>query len=101
MSLSLLILLSAVILSTWGGDITPLCAEEQRNRAAHLQQNQQRENRLATSASPYLRSARFQAIDWHEYGEEAFALAKMLDRPILLDIGAIWCHWCHVMDEET
>ncbi len=100
MSLFLLILLSTGILSTWGG-ITPLCAEEQRNRAAHLQQNQQRENRLARSASPYLRSARFQAIDWHEYGEEAFALAKMLDRPILLDIGAIWCHWCHVMDEET
>ncbi len=59
------------------------------------------ENRLAESSSPYLRSARFQLIDWHEYGEEAFALARRLDRPILLDIGAIWCHWCHVMDEET
>ncbi|MBI4381810.1 MAG: DUF255 domain-containing protein [candidate division NC10 bacterium] len=28
-------------------------------------------------------------------------MAKKLDRPVLLDIGAIWCHWCHVMDEET
>src|SRR5690606_34156221 len=23
------------------------------------------------------------------------------DRPILLDVGAVWCHWCHVMDAET
>src|SRR3989454_878982 len=21
--------------------------------------------------------------------------------PILLDIGAVWCHWCHVMDGES
>jgi uncharacterized protein YyaL (SSP411 family) len=60
-----------------------------------------KENRLATAKSPYLFSARYQAIDWYEYGEDAFRMAKELDRPILLDIGAIWCHWCHVMDEET
>src|SRR5437870_9182496 len=24
-----------------------------------------------------------------------------LDRPILLSISAVWCHWCHVMDETT
>ena len=23
------------------------------------------------------------------------------DRPVLLDIGAVWCHWCHVMDGES
>ncbi len=38
-------------------------------------------------------------IRWREWGEEAFAEAKAQDKPILLDIGAVWCHWCHVMDD--
>ena len=58
-------------------------------------------NRLQHSTSPYLRSAAHQPIDWYEWGEAAFARAKELDRPILLDIGAVWCHWCHVIDRES
>ena len=42
-----------------------------------------------------------QPIQWNEWGEEAFAIAKRENRPILLDIGAVWCHWCHVMDRES
>jgi uncharacterized protein len=59
------------------------------------------ENRLKDSASPYLRSAAHQPIDWHEWGDGAFAQAKDQDKPILLDIGAVWCHWCHVIDRES
>jgi uncharacterized protein YyaL (SSP411 family) len=59
------------------------------------------ENRLKDSASPYLRSAAHQPIDWHEWGEAAFARAESEDKPILLDIGAVWCHWCHVIDRES
>jgi hypothetical protein len=59
------------------------------------------ENRLKDSASPYLRSAAHQPIDWHEWGDAAFARAKAEDKPILLDIGAVWCHWCHVIDRES
>lgn len=40
-------------------------------------------------------------IAWQEWGEAAFARARAEDRPILLAIGAVWCHWCHVMDETT
>jgi uncharacterized protein YyaL (SSP411 family) len=58
-------------------------------------------NRLQNSASPYLRSASHQPIDWHEWNEQAFARAKAEDKPILLDIGAVWCHWCHVIDRES
>ena len=58
-------------------------------------------NRLAQAASPYLRSAAHQPVDWHEWGEEAFARARADDKPILLDIGAVWCHWCHVIDRES
>jgi len=59
------------------------------------------QNTLATASSPYLREAATQPIAWYPWGDEPFRLAKALDRPILMDIGAIWCHWCHVMDEQT
>ena len=59
------------------------------------------ENRLKDSASPYLRSAAHQPIDWYEWGDAAFERAKADDKPMLLDIGAVWCHWCHVIDRES
>ncbi|MDT8369967.1 MAG: thioredoxin domain-containing protein [Longimicrobiales bacterium] len=62
---------------------------------------QELENELAGATSPYLRSAADQPVAWQEWGPDAFALARELDRPIWLDIGAIWCHWCHVMDRES
>jgi uncharacterized protein YyaL (SSP411 family) len=58
-------------------------------------------NRLKDSASPYLRSASHQPIDWYEWGEEAFSKARAEGKPVLLDIGAVWCHWCHVIDRES
>jgi uncharacterized protein len=57
--------------------------------------------RLAAATSTYLRSAAEQPIEWHPWGPEPFELARRTGRPILLDIGASWCHWCHVMDEGT
>jgi uncharacterized protein YyaL (SSP411 family) len=59
------------------------------------------ENRLAKETSTYLRGAAHQPVQWYPWGEEAFRRAKELDRPILLDIGATWCHWCHVIDRES
>ncbi|MFZ0586950.1 MAG: thioredoxin domain-containing protein, partial [Candidatus Sulfotelmatobacter sp.] len=58
-------------------------------------------NSLARASSAYLRSAMHQPIRWHEWGEEAFAAAQRENKPMLLDIGAVWCHWCHVMDRES
>jgi len=42
-----------------------------------------------------------QPIQWQEWGPEAFATAQRENKPMLLDIGAVWCHWCHVMDRES
>jgi uncharacterized protein YyaL (SSP411 family) len=42
-----------------------------------------------------------QPVDWNEWGADAFAKAQQQDKPMLLDIGAVWCHWCHVMDRES
>ena len=58
-------------------------------------------NPLARASSSYLRSAKHQPIQWHEWADEAFEKAKRENKPILLDIGAVWCHWCHVMDRES
>src|ERR1700738_538684 len=40
-------------------------------------------------------------INWHPWSASAFEEAKQTGRPILLSISAVWCHWCHVMDETT
>ena len=58
-------------------------------------------NALSHASSAYLRSAMHQPIQWNEWGEDAFAAAQRENKPILLDIGAVWCHWCHVMDRES
>jgi uncharacterized protein len=58
-------------------------------------------NSLGNASSAYLRSAMHQPIRWHEWGDNAFAVAQRENKPILLDIGAVWCHWCHVMDAES
>ncbi|MGH7500743.1 MAG: thioredoxin domain-containing protein [Longimicrobiales bacterium] len=58
-------------------------------------------NSLAFERSPFLQHGAGQPVDWWPWGEDAFRRAAELDRPILLDIGAVWCHWCHVMDAES
>ena len=40
-------------------------------------------------------------IQWRPYGPEAFAEAREQGKLVLLSISAVWCHWCHVMDETT
>jgi uncharacterized protein YyaL (SSP411 family) len=40
-------------------------------------------------------------IDWQPWSDSVFAQAKKEGRFVLLNLGAVWCHWCHVMDEIT
>src|SRR5579875_517159 len=56
---------------------------------------------LQDAASVYLRQAATQRVRWQPYSAASFAMAKRMNRPVLIDIGAMWCHWCHVMDERT
>jgi len=58
-------------------------------------------NRLAHEKSPYLLQHRHNPVDWHAWGEEAFARARAEDKPIFLSIGYSTCHWCHVMERES
>ena len=58
-------------------------------------------NRLAREKSPYLLQHQFNPVDWHAWGEEAFARARKENKPIFLSIGYSTCHWCHVMERES
>ena len=58
-------------------------------------------NRLAATDSPYLLQHASNPVDWWPWGDEAFAEAARLDRPVFLSIGYSTCHWCHVMERES
>jgi uncharacterized protein YyaL (SSP411 family) len=58
-------------------------------------------NHLTGELSPYLSQHRDNPVDWYPWGEEAFAAARRLDRPLLISIGYSACHWCHVMAHES
>ncbi len=58
-------------------------------------------NRLASERSPYLLQHQHNPVDWHPWGEEAFAKARRERKPIFLSIGYSTCHWCHVMAHES
>ena len=58
-------------------------------------------NRLFFESSPYLLQHAHNPMNWHAWGDEAFAQARALGRPVLLSVGYSTCHWCHVMEEES
>ncbi|WP_129775001.1 thioredoxin domain-containing protein [Peristeroidobacter soli] len=58
-------------------------------------------NRLAQETSPYLLQHAANPVDWHPWSEQALALARRENKPILLSIGYSACHWCHVMAHES
>jgi hypothetical protein len=57
-------------------------------------------NHLADETSPYLIQHADNPVDWYPWGEEALALARAQNKPILLSVGYSACHWCHVMAHE-
>ncbi len=54
---------------------------------------------LAGPAAPHPCGAA--EIAWRPWSDAAFAAAKREHRFVILDLEAVWCHWCHVMDETT
>jgi uncharacterized protein YyaL (SSP411 family) len=66
-----------------------------------MSSNQQYTNRLIHESSPYLLQHAHNPVNWYPWGEEALALAREQDKPILVSIGYAACHWCHVMERES
>ncbi len=40
-------------------------------------------------------------IQWQGWTPDLFEKAKKENRFVILDLEAVWCHWCHVMEEKT
>ena len=55
----------------------------------------------ALPAGPRSEAVTAGAIAWQDWTEAAFERARREKRFVLLDLGAVWCHWCHVMEETT
>lgn len=90
----------AVCVGLWHSSVVAI-ATEQGLLTSASPITEPRGNQLAGESSPYLREAAHQPVHWLPWGSEAFQRAQQEDKPILLDIGAVWCHWCHVMDAES
>jgi len=60
-----------------------------------------RANKLVAEKSPYLLQHAYNPVDWYPWGQEAFDLAILENKPIFLSIGYSTCHWCHVMEKES
>jgi uncharacterized protein YyaL (SSP411 family) len=40
-------------------------------------------------------------IQWNGWSDELFSRATAEQRFVILDLEAVWCHWCHVMEKTT
>lgn len=58
-------------------------------------------NQLIHETSPYLLQHAHNPVNWYPWGEEALAMAREQQKPILVSIGYAACHWCHVMERES
>jgi uncharacterized protein YyaL (SSP411 family) len=58
-------------------------------------------NELTGESSPYLRQHADNPVNWLPWSQQALALARKQNKPILLSIGYSACHWCHVMAHES
>ena len=58
-------------------------------------------NRLILEDSPYLLQHAHNPVNWYPWGNEAFKVARMENKPLFLSIGYSTCHWCHVMEVES
>jgi uncharacterized protein YyaL (SSP411 family) len=60
----------------------------------------QKANNLINESSPYLLQHAYNPVNWYAWNSESLALAKKLDKPVIVSIGYSACHWCHVMERE-
>jgi uncharacterized protein YyaL (SSP411 family) len=56
---------------------------------------------LIWTVTGYAAAPKGAQIDWQPWSDGVFERAARENRFVLLDLEAVWCHWCHVMDEVT
>lgn len=95
----ILVAMISVIMAMLNGQVS--CEKKDKNGEKMDATKQIRINRLSKSNSPYLLQHQNNPVDWHEWGEEAFRVARRKNQLIFLSIGYSTCHWCHVMAHES
>ncbi len=56
---------------------------------------------LRDTHSAYLQRAGRQPVECYPWGAEAWRRARETDRPVLLDLGAIWCSFREQVNQES
>jgi thiol:disulfide interchange protein len=56
---------------------------------------------LLAFAAPVIARAEDKDLVWEEWNTELFDRAHAEQRLVILDLEAVWCHWCHVMERTT
>jgi uncharacterized protein YyaL (SSP411 family) len=56
---------------------------------------------VVSGASAQKPVAMAEKLAWQPWSDQVFSDAKRTHRFVLLDLEAVWCHWCHVMDANT
>jgi uncharacterized protein len=56
---------------------------------------------LVAAATATAASADDKGLVWENWSAEIFNRARAEQRFVILDLEAVWCHWCHVMAETT
>src|SRR5271163_3311223 len=56
---------------------------------------------LVFSGSALAEPQKTQGLQWQGWSQAVFDQARAEHKFVLLDLEAVWCHWCHVMDETT
>jgi uncharacterized protein YyaL (SSP411 family) len=57
---------------------------------------------LLTIADATAPAATAKTVDWRtSWSDSAFSQAAHENKFVLLDLHAVWCHWCHEMDRTT
>jgi len=67
--------------------------------AASSGENKSKNPRLVNAPSPYLRLHSTDDVQWYQWNDETFDLARKLNKPLMVSFGYTACHWCHVMQE--
>lgn len=79
----------------------PPAAPQETSRAALVDAQGRKPNRLIREKSPYLLQHAYNPVNWYPWGPEAFTKAKQEDKPVFLSVGYSTCYWCHVMEQES
>ncbi|HEY9713934.1 MAG TPA: DUF255 domain-containing protein, partial [Chroococcales cyanobacterium] len=83
-------LLTALMLATIAGGALAFSGSDGQTPSDARSQSESRSSTEAKSK-----------IEWRPFNDQLFTEAKRNHKLVLLDLEAVWCHWCHVMDEET